>query len=116
VTCLLDFKFINEKSRRLIILNVSSHCFTRSFVGSRNKVVIKTVHYHAKINATFFHLWFVIAVPILDSLCEPMDNVPYNKFRLNHIAVFSITIIVIIVIIIIIIIIASTQKVAILGT
>ena len=53
VTCLLDFKFINEKDKRFIILNVGHHSFTRSFAESKNKVVIKTVHYHATINATF---------------------------------------------------------------
>jgi len=42
VTCLLDFKFVNEKERRLINFNVSRHCFTRCFAGSRNKVAIKT--------------------------------------------------------------------------
>jgi len=56
LTCLLDFRFTNEKGRRLTILNVSSHCFTRSFVGSRNKVEIKTVHYHAKKKIYIFPL------------------------------------------------------------
>lgn len=101
MTCLLDFEIINEKYRRLIILNVSSHCFTRSFVGSRNNVVIKTVHYQAKIN-----LWFLIGLSVQNSLYGPMDNVSYNIFRLKHNTVFSVTII----IVIIIIIIASTQK------
>ena len=44
---------INVTDRRLIILNIGTDCFPRSFAGSKTKAVIKTVHYHAKITLNF---------------------------------------------------------------